>query len=132
MPPDSGARIGKMITLSHDRRNRGVGPAFGCSDIMAGGLWLMQARLIPIPWFPGMALGGGWVDAAVAQTAEKSQPAVADATLSSDMLLGAPVTNAAGDTIGNIDSLILVGRFRVVAAVVDGGGFLGIGARQVE
>ena len=52
--------------------------------------------------------------------------------MSSDVLIGASVTNDAGDTIGNIDSLILDGRFRVVAAVVDVGGFLGIGARQVE
>lgn len=92
----------------------------------------MQAWMVPVAMFAATAFGIGWVDASIAQTAGRSSAATAEATLSTDTLIGASVTNDAGEKIGTIDSLILDGRYRVLAVVVDVGGFLGIGAKQVE
>jgi len=49
----------------------------------------------------------------------------------SDDLIGSTVRNAANENIGRVDALLLSPEGKVVGVVVDVGGFLGVGARQV-
>ena len=51
--------------------------------------------------------------------------------MSSDDLIGANVRNSSNDVVGKIDSLLLTKDARIVGAVIDVGGFLGLGAHQV-
>lgn len=51
--------------------------------------------------------------------------------MNSDNLIGANVRNSSNEVIGKIDSLLLTNDSRVVGAVIEVGGFLGIGAHQV-
>jgi len=51
--------------------------------------------------------------------------------MSSDDLIGSNVRNSANEVVGKVDSLLLTKDARVVGAVIEVGGFLGIGAHQV-
>ena len=51
--------------------------------------------------------------------------------LSADQLLGAKVSNASGDTIGEIWDLMVDSNNQVTKAIVEVGGFLGIGSKNV-
>ena len=51
--------------------------------------------------------------------------------LSADQLLGAKVSNASGDTIGEIGDLMVNSNNQVTKAIVEVGGFLGIGSKNV-
>lgn len=66
------------------------------------------------------------------QTAANT-PAPVDtlSAMNSDDLIGSNVRNSANEVIGKIDSLLLSKDARIVGAVIDVGGFLGLGARQV-
>jgi len=65
---------------------------------------------------------------ALAPAAEPAKPPVVD-TLRWQTLVGAEVTNLAGETVGEF-SKIVVGPANEHAAVIESGGFLGIGARE--
>ena len=51
--------------------------------------------------------------------------------LSAEQLLGAKVSNASGDTIGEIGDLMVDSNNQVTKAIVEVGGFLGIGSKNV-
>jgi hypothetical protein len=97
-------------------------------------------RPMPAPRsdMPGAAERGGMPDLRGAlpspseQTASNAAgPADTLGAMNSDNLIGANVRNSSNEVIGKIDSLLLSGDSRVVGAVVEVGGFLGIGAHQV-
>ncbi len=69
----------------------------------------------------------------VSNPAANSAPVTVDtlSAMNSDDLIGANVRNSANEVIGKIDSLLLTQDARIVGAVIDVGGFLGIGAHQV-
>ncbi len=93
----------------------------------------MQRGPVPITLAVALAVGAGVAGGARAQTTTApAHTAEIAAPVSSKELIGATVTNDAGDRIGTIDSLLLDSRFRVTDAVVDVGGFLGIGAKSVK
>lgn len=50
---------------------------------------------------------------------------------SASILLGDKVTNAAGETIGDVDDLLFDAEGRIKTAVLGVGGFLGIGEKKV-
>ena len=52
-------------------------------------------------------------------------------TIHSDDLIGAAVRNEQDETIGTVDGLLISTGARVEGVVLDVGGFLGIGSRQV-
>ena len=57
--------------------------------------------------------------------------ALISGNLSADQLLGAKVSNASGDTIGEIGDLMVDSKNEVRKAIVEVGGFLGIGSKNV-
>jgi len=57
--------------------------------------------------------------------------ALISGNLSADQLLGAKVSNASGDTIGEIGDLMVDSKNQVTKAIVEVGGFLGIGSKNV-
>ncbi len=62
---------------------------------------------------------------------DQNYMAVDMATLSADKILGANIYDASGQSVGSVTDLVLDGEDSISAAVVDIGGFLGIGARTV-
>ena len=74
----------------------------------------------------------GALPGAADQTAANT-PAPVDTlgAMSSDDLIGSNVRNSANEVVGKVDSLVLSSDARIVGAVIDVGGFLGLGARQV-
>lgn len=56
--------------------------------------------------------------------------AVADGYRFSE-LKGADVVNPQGETVGELDDLVVVGKDRAVFAVIEAGGFLGIGSHLI-
>jgi len=87
---------------------------------------------------PGASERGGMPDlrgampGASDQTASNAPgPVDTLSAMNSDDLIGANVRNSANEVIGKIDSLLLTPDARVVGAVIDVGGFLGIGAHRV-
>lgn len=56
--------------------------------------------------------------------------AVADGYRFSE-LKGVDVTNPKGETVGELDDLMIVGKDRVVFAIIEAGGFLGIGSHLI-
>jgi hypothetical protein len=66
------------------------------------------------------------------QTASNvSGPVDTLSAMNSDNLIGANVRNSSNEVVGKIDSLLLSNDSRIVGAVVEVGGFLGIGAHHV-
>ena len=74
----------------------------------------------------------GAMPGAADQTAN-NRPGPVDtlSAMNSDDLIGANVRNSANEVVGKVDSLLLTQDARIVGAVIDVGGFLGIGAHQV-
>ncbi len=54
-----------------------------------------------------------------------------DGSFNGSQLIGLDVQNGAGETVGEIDELVVDGKGAVNGVVVDVGGFLGVGARPV-
>ncbi|MFN4284017.1 MAG: PRC-barrel domain-containing protein [Alphaproteobacteria bacterium] len=74
----------------------------------------------------------GAMPGAADQSANRAtEPVDTLSAMHSDDIIGANVRNSANEVVGKVDSLLLTKDGRVVAAIVDVGGFLGIGARQV-
>ncbi len=58
-------------------------------------------------------------------------PAVVGADLRAGALIGAPVTNSAGESIGKVADLVIGPDNRIDSAVLSVGGFLGVGDKLV-
>jgi hypothetical protein len=89
-------------------------------------------RKLPLVLLAGIALlGSGWSRLGVADVAlvVVDVVAVADGYRASK-LRGTTVINPANEKIGSLDDLI-VGKDRVLFAIIEVGGFLGIGSRLV-
>lgn len=83
---------------------------------------------------PGTSTGGAGagrlMEAANAQDAAKRQGLKPVAFLSSKMV-GVEVRNAAGDSVGKIDDLLITDGGTLTAVVLDVGGFLGLGSKRI-
>lgn len=71
------------------------------------------------------------VGTSAAPMATEAAPVDLAAAPTADELLGAEVYDAAGDSIGSVSDLIMNGEVEVAEAVIDVGGFLGIGTHVV-
>lgn len=70
--------------------------------------------------------------AAPTPPAEKSdRPAQPGAAIKADELIGKDIKNVAGETIGDVESVIIDSKGQVAAVIVGVGGFLGMGERAV-
>ncbi|WP_267353858.1 MULTISPECIES: PRC-barrel domain-containing protein [unclassified Methylobacterium] len=84
---------------------------------------------------PGTSTNGGTgagrlMEAANAQDAAKRQGLKPVAFLTTTMI-GVEVRNAAGDSVGKIDNLLIADGGTLKAVVLDVGGFLGIGSKHI-
>ncbi len=83
---------------------------------------------------PGTSTGGTGagrlMEAANAQDAAKRQGLKPVAFLTTTMI-GVEVHNAAGDSVGKIDNLLIADGGTLKAVVLDVGGFLGIGSKHI-
>ena len=83
---------------------------------------------------PGTTTGGTGagrlMEAANAQDAAKRQGLKPVAFLTTTMI-GVEVRNAAGDSVGKIDNLLIADGGTLKAVVLDVGGFLGIGSKHI-
>jgi hypothetical protein len=83
---------------------------------------------------PGTTTGGDTssrlMEAASAEDAAKRQGLKPVAFLSSKMI-GVTVRNAAGDSVGKIEDLLITDGGTLKAVVIDVGGFLGIGSKVI-
>ncbi|MGH1590811.1 PRC-barrel domain-containing protein [Methylobacterium phyllosphaerae] len=73
---------------------------------------------------------GRMMEAASAEDAAKRQGLKPAAFLTTKMI-GVPVRNAAGDSVGKIDDLLITDGGILKAVVIDVGGFLGIGSKVI-
>ena len=73
---------------------------------------------------------GRMMEAASAEDAAKRQGLKPAAFLITKMI-GVPVRNAAGDSVGKIDDLLITDGGILKAVVIDVGGFLGIGSKVI-
>jgi sporulation protein YlmC with PRC-barrel domain len=93
-----------------------------------GRIPLSYVMLVSLGW----TISGAWVSPATAadvRVVEVDVVAVADGYRASK-LHGAAVVNSNNDKIGTIDDLV-VGKDRVLFAIVQVGGFLGLGSRLI-
>ena len=83
---------------------------------------------------PGTSTGGTGagrlMEAANAQDAAKRQGLKPVAFLTTKMI-GVEVRNAAGDSVGKIDNLLITDGGTLKAVVLDVGGFLGLGSKHI-
>lgn len=85
-----------------------------------------------MPKTENSATGTKMMDSKSAATTAKPADKVALAdTYRASKLIGAPVVNAAGDSIGDINDLIVDRKGNVHQVIVGVGGFLGMGERSV-
>jgi hypothetical protein len=82
-------------------------------------------------WFVGALVAALAVTEAVAQAPRAGNEAVDRALLTVEEMTGAPVYGPTGEQFGAIGSLVIDPQGKVEAALVELGGFMGIGARQV-
>ena len=110
------------------RVQRTLGPQRTRGPTGAGG----SRRKLPLVLLAGIALlGSGWSRLGVADVALVVVDVVAVAEgYRASKLRGTTVINPANEKIGSLDDLI-VGKDRVLFAIIEVGGFLGIGCRLV-
>ncbi|MCJ2012331.1 PRC-barrel domain-containing protein [Methylobacterium sp. J-076] len=74
--------------------------------------------------------GGGLLQAGSVEDATKRQH-LKPATFLASHMIGVEVRNLAGDSVGKINDLLLADGGSLKAVVIDVGGFLGIGSKQI-
>jgi hypothetical protein len=82
-------------------------------------------------WIIGALIAGLAVAEAAAQATRPGNEAVDRAILTVEEMTGAPVFGPSGEQFGAVGSLVIDPQGKVEAALVDLGGFLGIGVKQV-
>lgn len=90
----------------------------------------LQAPPETRPGEPARATNPGGV-AAPAGSSTTPEPTTLVAAIHSDDLIGASVRNDRNESIGTVDALLISPDGKVAGVVLDVGGFLGVGARQV-
>jgi len=85
------------------------------------------------PGDPPHATNPGGVPAPVGSSGSSAtpEPTTLVAAIHSDDLIGASVRNDRNESIGTVDALLISPDGKVAGVVLDVGGFLGVGARQV-
>lgn len=85
----------------------------------------------PIVAAPSPAAPNAATPAAVARPTEHGTPATVLSLEDSDGIIGKSVKSASGDDMGRIVDVIVSGNNRPRAAIIDFGGFLGVGSRKI-
>jgi hypothetical protein len=84
------------------------------------------------PGEPARATNPGGVPAPVGGSSSATpEPTTLVAAIHSDDLIGASVRNDRNESIGIVDALLISPDGKVAGIILDVGGFLGVGARQV-
>jgi sporulation protein YlmC with PRC-barrel domain len=83
----------------------------------------------------GSASSSGSVESSIYKSYSENKDSLAGATIAggftADQLIGADVQNASGDSVGEIEDLVVDTNNQVSKAIVGVGGFLGMGTRNV-
>jgi hypothetical protein len=82
-------------------------------------------------WIVGVLVASLAVAEAAAQATRPGNEAVDRAVLTVEEMTGAPVFGPSGEQFGAVGALVIDPQGKVEAAVVDLGGFMGIGVKQV-
>lgn len=78
-----------------------------------------------------IAQDGAVTSPATPPAATSEVPAADAANIRAGALIGAPVTNSAGEDVGKVTDLLIGTDNKISAAVISVGGFLGVGDKQV-